>query len=101
MNRNGDLCFHYIVSVSLGIGPKPTGLAVVEQETRRSDSWGAVNGGLRVRHLERLPLASTYPQAVDRALACFKGVQDDEQAAPTTVVVDITGTGAAALPLFR
>src|SRR5690349_4753204 len=101
MNRNGDFCFHYLVAVSLGAGAQPTGLAVVEQETRRSDTWGAVNCALRVRHLERLPLGAGYPQAVDAALRCFNAVREDEQAERSRVLVDITGTGSAAMPLFR
>src|SRR5258708_37464338 len=98
---NRNICLHYIVGASLGTGMQPTGLAVLEQETRGSDSWGSENRTLRLRHLERLGLGVSYPAAVERIGEIVDKARGQEQAAPSDVVVDVTGTGRVTIPLLR
>jgi hypothetical protein len=67
--------------VDLGQSQDPTAIAVAE------------TGGddLRVRHLERLPLGTPYPQVIERITALV------EKLPGASLVVDATGVGRAVL----
>ena len=94
---------HFIVAASLGAGIQPTAIAVVEQEVLKSDRWGLETGALRLRHLERLPVETTYPKTVDRisTLLDTPEIKDGEKCYGAEVVLDITGSGRAILELFE
>ncbi len=58
---------------------------------------------LPLRHLERLPVETTYPKTVDR-IATLLGqpeIKDGEKCGGGQVVLDITGSGRAVLGLFE
>jgi len=80
------------VTVGVDIGQKhdPTAVAVVELEyrdhnSRRDDHW-------LVRHLERLPLGTPYPQVADRLAKVVEGVRERAGTTPP-VYLDATGVG--------
>ncbi len=75
---------------------------MIEQEVLRSDRWGLETGALRLRHLERLPVETTYPKSVDRisTLLNTSEIKDGEKCEGAEVVLDITGSGRAILELF-
>ena len=93
---------HFIVAASLGVGIQPTAIAVIEQEVLRSDRWGLETGALRLRHLERLSVETTYPKTVDRisTLLNTSEIKDGEKCEGAETVLDITGSGRAILELF-
>ncbi len=93
---------HFIIAASLGVGIQPTAIAVIEQEVLRSDRWGLETGALRLRHLERLPVETTYPKTVDRisTLLNTSEIKDGEKCEGAETVLDITGSGRAILELF-
>ena len=94
---------HFIIGASLGTGIQPTAIAVVEQEVLKGDRWLEVTAGLQLRHLERLPVETTYPKTVDRisTLLDTPQISDGEKCGGTEVVLDITGSGRAVLDLFK
>lgn len=54
---------------------------------------------LPVRHLERIPLGTSYPAVVERVkrnLGCFEGRER-----PSELIVDSTGVGAPVVNLFK
>lgn len=94
---------HFIIAASLGVGVQPTAIAVVEQEVLKADRWLQETGGLRLRHLERLPVETTYPKTVDRISTLLETpeIKDGEKCGGAEVVIDITGAGRAILGLFE
>ena len=99
MSKN--TCIHYNIGVDLGISRQPTAIAVIEQETIYRQGLGVENHELRVRHLERLPLDASYPKVVDRVREVLAALKDSEQAEPSNLIVDITGTGRAVSDLMK
>lgn len=67
----------FIVGADIGQAHDPTALAVIE----------AVAEEMRVRHLERLPLATPYPDVVGRIASVVQRLPGAE------LVVDATGVG--------
>src|SRR5208282_2685180 len=103
VERNPNICIHYIVGVSVGHGIQPTAIAVVEQETMKRKGWETESLPLRVRHLERLPLDAGYPGAVAEVhkLLKRKELKDAEQSSGgSDLIVDITGTSRAVAKLM-
>lgn len=94
---------HFIIGASLGVGAEPTAIAVVEQKVLKGDRWLEVTAGLRLRHLERLPVETTYPKTVDRisTLLDTPEIKDGEKCGGAEVVLDITGSGRAILDIFK
>ena len=70
-----------IVGVDLGQAQDPTAIAVAETH----------NPDIHVRHLERLPLGTPYPQVIERISALV------EKLPGASLVVDATGVGRAVL----
>ena len=94
---------HHIISVSLGGPAKPTGLAVIEphskyQHPKGDESQLVWDNYYNVRHLERLAAGRAYPAIVARVreVASHKRL-----ARGSTLLVDITNTGAPPLRLFE
>ena len=69
----------FIVGADIGQAQDPTALAVVETAGDGDE--------VRVRHLERLPLGTPYPQVVARIVATVAALPD------AALVVDATGCG--------
>jgi hypothetical protein len=94
---------HFIIAASLGTGIQPTAIAVVEQEVLKGDRWLQETGALRLRHLERLPVDTTYPKTVDRisTLLTTPEIDDGDKCGGAEVVLDITGSGRAILEIFK
>ncbi len=67
----------FIVGADIGQARDPTALGVIETAADK----------LQVRHLERLPLGTPYPQVVDRIADLVGGLPGAE------LVVDATGVG--------
>lgn len=99
--RNAEYALHYLIGVSLGRGGQPTSVAVLEQEAQRQERWSTRNNALRLGHLARLPLGTSYPCVVDQVRMMFDRLRPNDDEKAPTVLVDITGVGVAALPLFR
>ena len=95
------------VGVDVGQRVDPTAIAVAEHEWRESE--GREEDHWLVRHLERLPLGTPYPQVADRLAEVAKNVKnqrhqirepspwggyDVRTVAPSvTIYVDATGVG--------
>jgi hypothetical protein len=75
------------VTVGIDIGQKrdPTAIAVAELEYRgTADHW-------LIRHLERLPLGTPYPQVAERLLAVITGIKGElTKRPPRRVSVPVT-----------
>ena len=71
----------FLLGVDLGQAQDPT--AIVVAETHKPD--------IHVRHLERLPLGTPYPQVIERITALV------EKLPGASLVVDATGVGRAVL----
>ena len=76
----------FVVGVDLGQAQDPTAAVVAELAER----------DLHVRHLERLPLRTPYPDVVKRIAALMKALPG-----PGTLVVDATGVGRPVIDLLR
>jgi hypothetical protein len=79
-----------VVGVDIGQKHDPTAVAVAEHEWRQNagreeDHW-------LIRHLERLPLGTPYPEVANRLTEVASGVKKRAQSTPT-VYVDATGVG--------
>lgn len=96
----GFLFAHYIVGVSVGPSAQHTALAVIEQEVLCQGSYGTKCGELRLRHLDRLPLGTSYPEIVGKAKKIIEGVEKQEGDTMSDLVVDITGVGRGILSLM-
>ena len=86
-----------IVTVGVDIGQKrdPTAIAVVEldQRTPTDDHHLA-------RHLERLPLMTSYPDVAKRILEVARGVRERTRVAPH-LYLDATGVGTPVVDVLR
>jgi hypothetical protein len=95
--------------VAVGVDPgqrrDPTALAVVQAEWRpRPDADGFYRGETEahavVRHLERLPLGTTYPDVARRVAAVCAGVVERTFAEPV-LYIDATGVGTPVVDVLR
>src|SRR5437764_1005119 len=77
----------YFVGLDLGQVRDPTAIAVVDME-----------GTLRLRHLERVPLRTPYPDVVKKVRRLTRS---GEQAGRCQVVADATGVGRPVVELLR
>ena len=96
-------CKHYIVGASLGHGMQPTAVAVVEQTVWKTEDWRPVTEGLKLRHLERVPLEAGYPETVKQIAELVKRpeIADEEGGGGVDVILDITATGRVVVELFE
>ncbi len=94
---------HFIVGVSIGTGIEPTAIAVVEQIIDSGGTWLAKTRALELRHLERLPAQTSYPDTVERVATLLSSpeIDEGEGCGEAGVVVDVTGSGRAILELFK
>jgi hypothetical protein len=67
--------------VDIGQKRDPTAVAVVEHEWRKRD--GREEDHWLVRHLERLPLGTPYPQVADRLVEVVVGARRRTKSTPT------------------
>jgi hypothetical protein len=81
----------YFAGVDLGQRQDPTALAVVE--------WAGPAAALSLRHLERMPLGTPYPEVVKRVSSRMRSPQ--LAGGRRHVVVDGTGVGQAVVDLLR
>lgn len=79
----------YYLGVDLGQAADYTAISVIEK----------VDSQLRVRHLERLPLGTPYPDQVQRLKRIFEQVNSGDERAK--VIVDYTGVGRAVVDLIK
>ena len=93
----------YFVGLDLGQAKDFTALAVLERTTR-DGGWDPVTWerqqivSLQVRHLERVPLGTTYPLVVSRVAAVMRGLPPT---ARRELLVDATGVGRPVVDLLR
>src|SRR5690349_633250 len=93
----------YFVGVDLGQLRDYTAIAVLElMET--SGGWDPVHCGyrkqtvLRLRHLERVPLGTPYPEVVERIRSV---VRSADLLGRCQMMVDATGVGTAVVDMLR
>lgn len=89
------------VSIGVDIGQKhdPTAIAVVEAERRKREEGGSAWHYL-VRHLERLPLGTSYPEVGRRVAAVVTEVVAKTGSEPI-LYVDATGVGTPVVDALR
>lgn len=93
------------VTVGMDVGQKvdPTAIAVVELEWRPRPPSPGLPPGLEdyhiVRHLERLPLGTSYPQVAARLAGIVQALQN-RGTAPRAIYVDATGVGQPVVDLL-
>jgi hypothetical protein len=88
------------VFVGLDLGQKQdhSAIAVVERDDKRSAWMPTVVDRLRVRHLERLPLGTSYLRVVDRVKEV---VTHPQLAGRCSLIADATGVGGPVVDLLR
>ena len=95
----------YFVGLDLGQKQDPTAIAVVEW-AEYNGAWDAVayshrvETSLSLRHLERIPLGTPYPEVVYR-VGCTMRSRQLANAERRHLVVDGTGVGPAVVDLLR
>lgn len=87
-----------LIGVALGSRRAPTGLAVVEDQWRKDDGRTSVDHYL-VRHLERLPLGTSYPAVARRVGEMVATLRERGESWPD-VFVDATGLGEPVVELI-
>ncbi len=96
---------NFCIGLDLGQQSDYTALAVVEKVSSE-----ASEGGLHLRHLERYPLRTPYPEIADAVAALMRdgrltrSITDDmlnEVRLPPDLVIDQTGVGAPVADLLR
>ena len=94
---------HFIVGISLGVGIQPTALAVIEQIIDSGGTWSSKTRALELRHLERLPAQTSYPDTVERVttLLSLPEIDEGEGCGDVGVLIDVTGSGRAIVELFK
>ena len=94
-----------IIGADIGQKIDPTAIAVVEAfETERFDRRQEYR--FETRHLERLPIGTSYPDIGKRVAAIVAGIQNRQRPANVrtpkiTLVVDATGVGTPACDIIR
>jgi hypothetical protein len=86
------------IGVDIGKQRDPTAICVAEGEGRKVE--GRTETHFNVRHLERLPLGTPYPQVVERIGRITDQVRARTGERPT-VFVDATGVGGPVVDLLR
>jgi hypothetical protein len=93
----------FFVGLDLGQARDFTALAVLERMEVQG-TWDAVNWVhrkvilQRVRHLERMPLGTSYPGVVERVAAVMESLG---QSRPCCLMVDATGVGRPVVDMLR
>ena len=86
-----------LIGVDLGQQRDPTAICVAEMESREDPrpQWHYL-----IRHLERLPLRTSYPEVARRVETIASGVRDKTGVSPE-LYVDATGVGTPIVDLLR
>ena len=87
-----------VIGIDIGKMRDPTAIAVAEAERREVGS--RIETHFNVRHLERLPLGTPYPQVVERIARITDQVRARTGERPA-VFVDSTGVGQPIVDLLR
>ncbi len=88
----------FVVGADLGQAHDPSAIAVVERVAAADPATGAARPPVfAVRHLERVPLGTPYPQVAARLVALF----ERSPLSGGTLVVDETGVGRPVVDLLR
>jgi hypothetical protein len=93
----------YYVGLDLGQSRDFTALAIVERSESNGD-WDAAAYaypkaiGQDLRHLERLPLGTPYPEVVSRVVQVMESMA---QKGPCELIVDATGVGRPVVDMLR
>lgn len=88
----------FFIGVDLGKIQDPSAIAIVERRDQPRAWMPALFKGLMVRHLERIPLGTPYPDIVEhlRDLASHPDIRSGAR-----IVVDGTGVGGPVVDLMR
>ncbi len=98
----------FVMGVDLGQSNDPTAICVIHHSIRPLEDWEIVRERREtrqkyreyfdVRHLERVPLGTPYPQVVQRVgdLLCRPPLKDEAE-----LVIDETGVGRAVADIFE
>lgn len=100
----------YVIGVDLGQAADYTAVAVLERHAPHEDRRQEAT--YHVRHLDRLPLGTPYPQQVERVTQILKQVRRTQELAArqtwprtplggTYLVVDQTGVGRPVVDMLR
>jgi len=88
--------------VDIGQKADPSAIVVVETEERpRPDDPKRTEVHFLVRHLERLPLGTPYPEVVDRIEAIALGAKERKGGRSPFAFVDATGVGTPVVDMIR
>lgn len=79
----------YYIGVDLGQAADYTAISVVEKKDETA----------QIRHLERLPLGTPYPDQVQQVKRIFEAITTP--ASPVKLIVDHTGVGRAVVDLIK
>lgn len=93
-------CNHYVIGASVGVMAQPSSIAVIEQVSHHEAGERELKD-MRLRHLERLSLAATYPDLAQRLRAIRDGLESKEQGGGTEMLLDVTGTGSSVFEFFE
>ena len=105
---------HFFVGLDLGQRRDHTAIAVLEQKTFVTNLRDPVNFAtlafcrLRLRHVEKIPLRTSYTDAIERVLEIVAAInekpffsQSDRFTTAVTLAIDATGVGQAIFDVIR
>lgn len=89
-----------LVTIGVDLGQKrdPTAICVAEDDPREAEPRSERH--FIIRHLERLPLGTSYPRVADRLAEVTDGARARAGSSPT-IYVDATGVGEPVVDLLR
>lgn len=88
-----------LVGIDIGQKRDPTAIAVIEPEDR-TEEYRETRQHYLVRHLERLPLGTLYPEVAKRVRQMLWRIEQRCEEWPE-VYIDATGVGAPVVDLIR
>ena len=89
-----------LIGIDIGQKRDPTAICVAQSERRHDPAFGGNARHFVIRHLERLPLGTPYPEVADRIQRIVHTIrrQQDES---SEIYVDATGVGAPVVDLLK
>src|ERR1019366_929588 len=94
----GGIEVRFYLGLDLGQRQDHSAIAVVEKLEQGRPYGEPVFEALLVRHAERVPLGTTYPEVVERVRTLLETPEIEGQC---ELVVDATGVGAPVVDLLR
>ncbi len=88
----------FFIGLDLGQMHDYSALAVIERNDVELDGGSAVEKHLHLRHLERCPIGTSYPQVVEKVAKLMATPPLDGNC---ILVIDATGVGRAVVDMFR